>query len=194
MVSARVLSGPSDNVNVPKSRYSANPHTPKHDLSSSSTSTHEEEDASVTLTFNGVQFRLTPSECNDSANGEEAVFSISRKSNGIKFNMTNFSGTLFVSSASSSSQLPQPQRQPSMNVNHGHLHSPLTTQNTFQEEENYNLSSQRSQMSRHASLTPSPPKSPDKEETEDPNMPTLSVPSLMNTYFSNGNSPRVSFS
>jgi len=69
---------------------------------------HELEDAnneaSVTLSFGGVEFCLSPSVITSmnmgSSTDDPPLFSISKKPHGMQIQMSNFSGTLFVSSSS----------------------------------------------------------------------------------------------
>jgi len=160
------------------------------------------DEASVTLSFGGVNFCLSPSEMmgnnHEKSLDGTSLFSISRSGKGMKIQLNNFSGTLLVSSAKDvhiMSTQQDVQTPPSTDSND--FSANTNHNNTVQEEEDEKLLREKSQMSQpQRSATPSPPK-PDRDRDLKEmvnSMPVLPVPTF-NPYLTipDRATPKVSF-
>ena len=125
-------------------------------------------DTSVTLSFGGVNFCLSPSDVacpnmGKSICDEAPLFSIAKKANGIQVNMSNFSGTLFV--FSNNEERLQNAIEDVVDKEKRLESDPFTY-------------SQKSITSRYTSATPSPPGSPHDKKLQQmvDAMPAMIVP------------------
>ena len=159
------------------------------------------DETSVTLSFGGVDFCLAPAELmgTQTFHNDEPLFSITRTGKGMKIQLTNFSGTLSVSSS------PPKLQQTSQEITFPHSSQSIVEEDGLQVNQNQNRgsnpsspfrASQVSYQGHRASATPSPPKSPNANH--DPqlkemvsSMPALTVPSF--TFFPRNMTPKVSW-